>query len=151
MAKINPFARRQARRYLVQALYGWQLTQQRQVSNLESPLLVDKAVRQVDKPYFNEILQAIVANVAPFDQHITSCLDRPLNDVDPIELAILRLGVYELAKRIEIPYRVVINEALELAKVFGNEESHKYINGVLDRLARKLRHTEVLAYTKPKQ
>ena len=89
------------------------------------------------------MLHTIPTKVNTLDEIIEPFLDRPISDLNPIELIILRMGVYELADRPDIPYRVIINECLELAKKFGAEEGYKYVNGVLDKVARKLRHTEI--------
>ena len=98
---------------------------------------------QTDVAYFSELVQCIPVRVAELDARLTPYLDRPVAELDPVELAILRIGVCELAHHPEIPFRVIINEAVELAKVFGAEQSHRYINGVLDKVARDLRRAEL--------
>ena len=87
-------------------------------------------------------------NLGDIDGELGVVLDRDIKELDPIELAVLRLGVYELLKRIDVPYRVVINEAIELAKSFGATDGHKYVNGILDKLAPRLRKAEVSAARK---
>jgi transcription antitermination protein NusB len=96
----------------------------------------------MDWDYFDAVFTAIPGEAERLDQTLLPCLDRELRALDPVEKALLYLGTYEMIHRIDVPYRVVINECVELAKVFGATESHKYINGVLDRLAPKLRPHE---------
>lgn len=136
--------RSKARHAAVQAIYQWQVTRQ-DVRDIDEQFLVEQDMSQVDVPYFQELLHQVPGHLDMLDQHISPLLDRPLNEVDPVERAILRLGAYELGFRPDIPYRVVINEAVEIAKVFGGEAGHKYVNGILDKLARKLRNVEITA------
>lgn len=131
-----------ARRCAVQALYQWQLTQQN-VSDIDAQFVTEHDIKKVDIPYFQELLHQIPAHITELDTHYAVFLDRPVHALDPVECAILRISVYELVHRLDIPYRVVINEGVDMAKVFGAEQSHKYINGVLDKVARKLRATEM--------
>ena len=98
-----------------------------------------------DKALFHELLHNTVRFKADLDREISPLLDRRLEDLDAVELAILRLGAYELSRRMEVPYRVVINEGVELAKSFGATDGHKYVNGILDKLAIRLRSAEVSA------
>ena len=148
-------ARHAARQLTVQGLYQWQMTgaalQQielqiraaRPDDALESYEDIASAVAIADLAYFNELLHNIPQQKADLDKEYASLLDRRVDELDPVELAILRMGTYELSKRIDVPYRVVINESVELAKSFGATESHKYINGILDKLAIRLRSAEV--------
>ncbi|MES9930214.1 MAG: transcription antitermination factor NusB [Candidatus Thiodiazotropha sp. 6PDIVS] len=94
-------------------------------------------------PYFQDILQGVPTHLAQLDELLKPSLDRAIESVDPVERAILRIGVYELKHKIEVPYRVVINEAVEMAKVFGAEQGHKFVNGVLDQVAKKVRSVEI--------
>lgn len=135
----NPRSRARAR--AVQALYQWQLTGQN-VSDIESQFLAEEDMKGVDVAYFSTLLHEVPANLKTFDEHLAGVIDRGIEAVDPVERAVLRLGVCELALHPEVPYRVAINEAVELAKVYGAEQGHKYVNGVLDKLARKLRKPE---------
>ncbi len=98
---------------------------------------------RVDIDYFHELVHGVAERVYALDDEIAPFLDRELQAVDPVERAILRLGAYELMQRPEIPYRVIINESVELAKSFGGESGHRYVNGVLDKVAQKLRAAEV--------
>lgn len=141
---IKPSARRRARHYGMQALYQWQMTQH-PVSDIEIQFLADYDFTKTDIEYFHDIVHHVPANLDELQQAFIPYLDRPLKELDPIELALLRLGSYELVKRIDVPYKVVINEAVSLAKKFGATDGHKYINGVLDKLARDVRAVEVNA------
>lgn len=138
---MNANSRSRARARAVQALYQWQLTGQN-VSDVESQFLAEEDMNGVDVGYFSTLLHEVPANLKSFDEHLASVIDRGIDAVDPVERAVLRLGVCELALHPEVPYRVAINEAVELAKVYGAEQGHKYVNGVLDKLARKLRKAE---------
>ena len=92
---------------------------------------------------FEQLLRGVPTNLSQLDGELKSCLDRSIESVDPVERAILRLGAFELTMRPELPYRVVINEAVELAKIFGAEQGHRYVNGVLDKLAQRCRQGEL--------
>lgn len=140
--KINIAARRWARRCALQALYQWQLSAN-DLNYIEAQFLTEEYTAKMDVPYFNELLHFIPQNIDIIDVNFIPFLDRPLDELNPVELAILRISSYELLKRLDIPYRVVINEGVELAKSFGAEDSHKYINGVLDKVAHQLRSAEI--------
>lgn len=135
-------ARSLARRSAVQAIYQWQVAGQ-DVSQIESQFLAEQDMKKVDVAYFHELLHEVPAHLAELDTQFASFLDRPIPELDPVERAILRIGVYELKCRPDIPYRVIINEAVELAKTFGAEQSHKYVNGILDKVTRRLRTIEM--------
>lgn len=150
-------ARHAARELAVQGLYQWQLTG-KPATTLESEFrsqvadedLEDhenwhKVMEIADLALFHDLLHNVIREREALDASIAPLLDRRIVDLDPIELAILRLGAYELAKRLEVPYRVVINEGVELAKSFGATDGHKYVNGILDKLAGRLRSAEVSA------
>ena len=135
-------ARSKARRCAVQAIYQWQVGGQA-IADIESQFMAEQDLSQADVAYFSDLVQGISAHAAELDAHMTRYLDRPVGELDPVELAILRIGISELAYHPEIPFRVVINEAVELAKVFGAEQSHRYINGIMDKVARELRRGEL--------
>ncbi|MBP9955626.1 MAG: transcription antitermination factor NusB [Pseudomonas sp.] len=144
-AKPNKIAmRRQARSLAVQALYSWHMAGQA-LNEIEAQFRTDNDFSVVDGAYFHEILHGVPRLKAELDEAVQPCLDRPLEEVDPVELAILRLSAYELRNRVDVPYRVVINEGIELAKVYGATDGHKFVNGVLDKLAPRLRGAEVRA------
>ncbi len=139
--KNQPGKRSWARRCAVQALYQWQLTEQTP-GQIEAHFLAEDDLQKADTAYFRELVHQIPVRVAEIDTALEPLLDRPLAQVDPVERAILRIGGYELMQRPDIPYRIVLNEAVELAKVFGAEQGHRFINGVLDKLARGVRPVE---------
>ncbi len=134
--------RSRARHYALQALYQWQITGQN-VSDIDSQFLAEQDAGTFEVPYFKELVQGVPANLQALDEQLSPLLDRALSSVDPVERAILRLGAYELMCHPEVPFRVAIDEAVELAKVFGAEQGHKYVNGVLDKMAKKVRPAEV--------
>ena len=103
----------------------------------------ERLMPKADQAYFQELITEIPAKYLELDEYFKPFLDRSLAELDPIELAILRMAAYEMTVRLEIPYRVVINEAVELAKEFGAEDGYKYINGIVDQLAKKLRKIEL--------
>lgn len=144
--KQNPLhARKWARRAAVQALYQWQLSGLN-LNEIEKQFRQEQDLRKADMDYFTELLHKVPACLDELDKELVPYLDRSsIEEVDPIERAILRLGVYELKSRIDIPYKVVISEGVHLAKTFGSAESHKYINGILDKVARQLRKVEMKA------
>jgi transcription antitermination protein NusB len=150
-------SRRAARELVVQGLYQWQMTG-KSIAAVEAEFrsqvadddLEDhenwlKVMEIADLALFHDLLHQVVRRRAELDAAISPLLDRRLEELDPIELAILRLGAYELSFRPEVPYRAVINEGVELAKAFGATDGHKYVNGILDKLAGRLRGTEVAA------
>jgi len=135
-------ARTRARELLVQALY------QKQLAGHECAELLEQfheqtAYDRVDKEFFDESLPLICARQAELEKKIDDLIDRPLAQLDPVELSVLLIGIYELESRIDVPYRVVINEGVNLAKRFGALDGHKYINACLDVAAQSLRSTEV--------
>jgi N utilization substance protein B len=134
-------SRHKARRSAVQALYQWQLTQQ-EPTEIESHFVLDHEMHGVDLEYFHSLIREIPLHLHELDDHLIPHLDRELMEVDPVERAILRIGAYELEFRLEIPYRVILDEAIELAKVFGAEHGHKYVNAILDKVASGLRAEE---------
>ena len=134
-------AKRKARRFAVQGIYEWQMSHNH-VHEIEARTRVENAMHIVDLNYYHELLTQVVAQHEALDELLIPVLDRELTALDGVELATLRLGAYELRDHLEVPYRVVLDEAIELAKHFGGADSHKYINGVLDRLSSKLREAE---------
>lgn len=135
-----------SRRLALQAVYQWQMNQSA-VSEIETQFVMneDQEMASCDKIYFRELLQGVTASAKKLDGLFEELLDRPLSELDPIELAIMRIGSFELSQRLDVPYRVAINESVELAKGFGATESHKYVNGILDKLAQRVRREEIAA------
>ncbi len=136
--------RSRARSLAVQALYQWQVAGQ-DISEIIDHFLAEQDEKKFDSGYFGELVRAVPTRLGELDNALSTCVDRAVESVDPVERAILRLGAYELIEHPEIPYRVVINEAVELAKTFGAEKGHRYVNGVLDKAARELRPLEARA------
>jgi len=133
--------RSRSRSLAIQALYQWQLAGQ-DVGAIIDHFMIEQDAKKFDTDYFTELVRGVPTRLDELDSALASCVDRALESVDPVERAILRLGAYELMEHPEIPYRVVINEAVELAKTFGAEKGHRYVNGVLDKAARALRPIE---------
>jgi len=133
--------RTKARHHAVQAIYQWQMAGH-DVSEVENQILDNENPKSFEVDYFKDLLHGVPKNLADLDAKLKPCIDRSIESIDPVERAILRLGAYEMTQHPEVPYRVVINEAVELAKVFGAEQGHKYVNGVLDKLAKKVRKAE---------
>ncbi|WVD61372.1 transcription antitermination factor NusB [Orbus mooreae] len=134
---INP--RRRARECAVQAIYSWQISKN-DLSDVEVSFMTDQDMKGVDKKYFRELLNGVGLNSAEIDTKMEPYLnERSLDELGFVERAILRIAIYELLKREDVPYKVVINEAIDLTKTFGAEESHKFINGVLDKVAPTIR------------
>jgi transcription antitermination protein NusB len=134
-------ARAAARKLLVQALYQWQMSPQ-PADELVAQFGSSPEYARADASYFREAIAAICADAAALDGMLAVHSDLPPERLDPVEHAILRLGLWELGHRADVPYRVVINEAVELAKRFGATEGHRYVNAVLDRASRALRPAE---------
>ncbi len=135
-------ARSKARRGALQALYQWQLSGDDSLASIETQMLAERELGDIDAEYFHELLTEIARRHDDYDLRLAPLLDRPLAQLDPVEHAILWLGAYELEARWDIPFRVVISEALELTKQFGGDKAHRYVNAILDRLARELRAAE---------
>lgn len=138
MNKKSPAPRRLARRLALQAIYQWQLTNT-SPDEIEKQFLTHESLDKVDVPYFLELLRNVPKQVETLDAHMRPILDRPISDLNPIELAVLRIGLYEITHRPDVPYRVVIDEGLRLTKTFGTVEGFKYVNAILDKLAKILR------------
>lgn len=133
--------RRKARHYGMQALYQW-LMADASLNTIEAELRADYDFAHVDLEYFQALLHGVPACVDELEAVFQPLLDRDIEELDPIERTLLRMGTFELKERIDVPYKVVINEEVALAKKFGASESHKYVNGVLDKAARELRKAE---------
>ncbi|NLS14134.1 transcription antitermination factor NusB [Vibrio sp. SM6] len=149
---MKPAARRNARQFALQAIYSWQITKEN-VATIEQQFLSgdkydDEELRatepalvapETDVAYFRDLLTGVVLSHTELDCKIRPYTSRPMQDLDMMELALLRLAMYEMTRRDDVPYKVVINEAIELAKVFAAEDSHKFVNGVLDKAAPHVR------------
>jgi N utilization substance protein B len=140
--KFSKYARIRSRRSIIQAYYQWLITQ-KPISEIILEFKEErKELKKADVPYFEKSLKGMIKDILEINSALESLLDRPDSELDPVENAILHLGAYELIFQLDIPSKVVINEAIDLAKLFGAEQSHKYINGILDNLAHKIRQTE---------
>lgn len=143
-------ARTNARKNAVQALYQWQMTGQN-LSEIERQFLEEERLKNAQKSYFVELVYGIPKDLIAIDQALSEFVDRPVEKIDPVERAILRIGVYELMHRLDMPYRVILNEGINLAKDFGADGSHKYVNGILDKVAQKQRALEIKAKSESKK
>jgi N utilization substance protein B len=133
--------RSSARQFALQALYQWQVSGEN-VAAIEQQFRENAALAKADIGLFIDLLHGIPGVLSELDQALDPLLDRPISQVDPVERAVLRIGAFELIHHLDIPYRVVINEAVELAKIYGAEQGHRYVNGVLDKLAQRIRVVE---------
>jgi N utilization substance protein B len=138
---IDLAARSRSRRRATQALYAWQMSGNSMDSVIEE-FRHEQDMEIADLAYFEDLLRGVARHCAELDAGLAPFLDREANQVDPIERAVLRLAAYELQHRPDVPFRVVLNEAIEVSKRFGAEHGHSYINGVLDKAARAWRAAE---------
>ncbi|KGJ91354.1 transcription antitermination factor NusB [Colwellia psychrerythraea] len=138
---MKPSPRRKARELAVQAVYSWQVSKN-PINDVEVNFITDNSKRRFDIEYFQLLFRGVTANVGSIDDAIIPYVDRPLDDIDQVEKAILRVAVFELKDCTDVPYRVVINEAIELAKSFAADDSHKFVNGVLDKAVKLIRPEE---------
>lgn len=138
--KVHLAQRRKARKLVLQATYQWQMTAA-DSTEIEAQFRAEYTGK-TDWDYFHDVFTGILFQVIELDGYIIPYLDRDIKTLDPVEKALLRMGTFELSRRIDVPYRVVINECVELAKVFGATDGHKYINSILDKLSKDLRPLE---------
>jgi N utilization substance protein B len=131
-----------ARRLAVQAIYEWQVSANSE-DQIKQDFFENNELNTESSEYFSDLLFGVASNQPEIDSTMADFVDRAVKQIDPVELAILRLGFYELIKRPDIPYRVSLNEWINLAKEFGAPRSHAYINGVLDKASQQLRSSEV--------
>lgn len=140
-----PERRRQARQTAMQALYQWEINKS-DIALIENQFIQREHFQSVDAEYFKEILHGVVLEIDNIDSYIKRYIDRDITELDPVELTVARVAVYEFLKRPDVPYKVILNEALESAKKFGAQEGHKFINGILDKIAREVRRGEIKPY-----
>ena len=129
---------------LLQSLYQWKIAGQA-IHTIEAQFYSENNMAKVDRDYYHELLHGIPEALGETDDRYAPLLDRRIDELDPVSLSILRIGSYEMAKRLDVPFKVVINEAVNLAKKFGPEDSQKFVNAVMDKLAPRHRKTEVKA------
>jgi len=134
-------ARGRARRLAIQSLYEWQVSQN-STDEIIATALQHQAGKNIDVSFYKELVTGTTKKSNEIDTQLTPFISRPLEEIDVVELAVLRLAAFELLHKAEIPYRVIINEAIECSKMFGAEQSHKFINGILDKFADVVRATE---------
>lgn len=135
---MKPSERRKARRLATQAIYQWQITKDN-VADIAQQFALEQDIKGADMDYFRDLLFGVSVHTKELDGIFSPFLSRPLADLDMVDKAVLRLATYELTRREDVPYRVVINEAIELAKAFAAEESHRFVNGVLDKVIKQLK------------
>ncbi|MEO8038532.1 MAG: transcription antitermination factor NusB [Betaproteobacteria bacterium] len=135
-------ARRRSRELALQMIYGW-LVNPADAETIQREGRLDEDFARADAALFDRIIGGVVAGADPLRARLAVYLDRPVGELSPVEHAILLIAAQELAAHPETPYKVIINEAIDLAKIFGGTDGHKYVNGVLDRLAAELRPGEV--------
>ena len=140
----NRSPRHRAREFALQGLYQWLLNKD-DATAIATHIRNAHGFDKADAPHFDQLISGTIRDADLLRGHLKALLDRPVDELSPVEHAILLIGAFELASHPEIPYRVVINEAVELAKSFGGIDGHKYVNGVLDKLAAHLRADEVRA------
>ena len=134
--------KRRARKLAVQALYQW-LMSGSELCEIEAQFRVANNMEKVDSAYFCRLLHGVPAHLKTLEEAISPFLDRPIEGLNPIELTVLRLSAFELFNCPEIPYRVVLNESVSLTKVFGSQDGFRYVNGVLNNLAKIVRTVEI--------
>ncbi len=140
----NKSPRHRARELAMQGIYQWRITAG-DGAKIEKQIQAEKNIGRFDKELFSRLLRGALSQHAEVEALILPHLDRPLEELSPVEFAVLLLGTFELSHNIEVPYKVVINESVELAKTFGGIDGHKFVNGVLDKLAPELRAVEFAA------
>jgi transcription antitermination protein NusB len=136
--------RHRARELALQGIYQWRITAGDE-AKIEKQIHAEKNLGRYDRELFSRLLLGALGRHADIEALISPHLDRPIEELSPVEYAVLLLGAFELSQHIEVPYKVVINEAVELAKTFGGTDGHKFVNGVLDKLAPQLRASEMAA------
>jgi len=134
-------SRGKARRLAMQAMYQWQMTAD-DIDGIEQQFIEENDMKHVDSEYFSELLLGVLTEISVIDAELEKHMSRTINAVDPVERAILRIATYEFIKRLDVPYRVVLNEAVILSKKFCAEKSHTFVNAVLDKVARDTRKQE---------
>lgn len=137
----NRSPRHRARELALQGIYQWRITSG-DCAKIEKQIYAEKNLGRYDKELFSKLLVGTLGRHRELEAMLAPHLDRPLEELSPVEYAVLLLGAFELSQHLEVPYQVVINEAVELAKTFGGTDGHKFVNGVLDKLAPRLRSPE---------
>ncbi|VFP85045.1 Transcription antitermination protein NusB [Buchnera aphidicola (Cinara splendens)] len=131
---MNPSKRRKARELAIQAIYAWQISKNIVISEITKYVVHHNKKCSLDIEYFNQVVSGVIKNVHYLDNIIKLHISQTNIRINPVEQSILRLSAHEIIQRIDIPYKVIINEGIELAKIFGSSKSHKFVNGVLDKI-----------------
>lgn len=142
MEKQAISGKRRARKLALQALYQWCMSGH-ELYEIEAQFRVNNNMEKVDSEYFCRLLHGVPKHVEILEDNLIPFLDRPIDGLNPIELTVLRLGAFELIHCLEIPYRVVLDEAISLTKEFGSQDGYRYVNGVLNNLAQQIRKIEI--------
>lgn len=137
-------ARHRARELALQAIYQWRMSGGDHLA-IEKTTCAEKSLGRFDVELFSKLLRGVVEHREALIASLTPHLDRDMNELSPVEFSVLLLGAFELTRHLEVPYRVVINEAVELTKTFGGTDGHKFVNGVMDKLAAQVRAVEIAA------
>ena len=137
-------ARGKSRRLAMQAIYQWQMTGD-SIAGIKQQFFEDNNSTKIDVEYFTELVSGVASSVSEIDKLLEKYMSRTIESVDPVERSILRIGTYEFINRLDVPYRVVLNEAVTITKEFCSEKSHAFVNAVLDKVAKEIRHVEVQA------
>lgn len=135
-------ARGKSRRYAMQAIYQWQMTGDN-ISDIKQQFFEDNNFALIDSEYFSELVSGVASSISELDPLLEKNMPRSVESVDPIERSILRIATYEFIHRFDVPYRVVLNEAVNITKEYCAENSHAFVNAVLDKVAKEIRHVEV--------
>lgn len=140
-------ARGKSRRLAMQAIYQWQMTNDN-ITDIKQQFFDDNNASKIDAEYFSQLVSGVASSLSELDTLLEKYMSRTIESVDPVERSILRLGAYEFINRLDVPYRVVLNEAVNITKEFCSEKSHGFVNAVLDKVAKEIRHIEVQAAKK---
>ena len=137
-------ARGKSRRLAMQAIYQWQMTGD-SIAGIKQQFLDENNPTKIDVEYFTELVSGVASTVSEIDKLLEKYMNRTIESVDPVERSILRIGAYEFINRLDVPFRVVLNEAVTITKEFCSEKSHAFVNAVLDKVAKEIRQIEVQA------
>lgn len=135
-------ARGKSRRLAMQAIYQWQMTGDN-ISDIKQQFFDENNMAKLDAAFFSEMVSGVASSISELDPLLEKYMSRSVESVDPVERSILRLATYEFINRLDVPYRVVLNEAVTITKEFCSENSHTFVNAVLDKVAKEIRHIEV--------
>ena len=140
--KSTAKARGKSRRLAMQAIYQWQMTGDN-ITDIKQQFFDENNMAKLDSAFFSEMVSGVASSISELDPLLGKYMSRTVESVDPVERAILRLATYEFINRFDVPYRVVLNEAVTITKEFCAENSHTFVNAVLDKVAKEIRHIEV--------